>query len=94
MNEKFNPYEQKVTTAMLDAMSILKNGDIASSTGSLRDTRHNAIMAVQRGEAYYDSNGNLVYGKPPAKPKQDENGNYYILDENDTIIYTDKDGTP
>ena len=52
VNEKFNPYEQKVTTSMLDAMSILKNGDIASSTGNLKDTRHNAIMAVRRGEAY------------------------------------------
>ena len=35
VNERFNPYEQRVTTGMLDAMSILKNGDIASSTGSL-----------------------------------------------------------
>ena len=49
------------------------------STGSLRDTRHNGIMAVRRGEAYYDDNGKLVYGQPPAKPEQDENGNYYVL---------------
>lgn len=94
VNERFNPYEQKVTTSMLDAMSILDNGDIASSTGSLRDTQHNAIMAVQRGEAYYDSNGNIVYGKPPEKPKTDEAGNYYILDENGNIVYTDANGTP
>ena len=32
VNERFNPYEQKVTTSMLDAMSILSNGNIASST--------------------------------------------------------------
>lgn len=94
VNEKFNPYEQKVTTGMLDAMSILKNGDISSSTGSLRDGRHNAIMAVRRGEAYYDDDGSLVYGKPPEKPKQDENGNYYILGDNDEVIYTDSDGNP
>lgn len=94
VNEKFNPYEQNVTTGMLDAMSILKNGDIASSTGSLKDTRHNAIMAVQRGEAYYGSDGKLVYGKPPAKPKQDENGNYYMEGEDGVLIYTDQDGNP
>ena len=94
VNEKFNPYEQNVNTSMLDAMSILKNGDIASSTGNLKDTRHNAIMAVQRGEAYYDDDGNLVYGKPPVKPEQDEDGNYYILDEDGTIVYTDQDGNP
>ena len=94
VNERFNPYEQQVTTSMLDAMSIRSNGDIASSTGSLRDTQHNAIMAVQRGEAYYDDGGNLVYGTPPVKPEQDEAGNYYILDENGSIVYTDQDGTP
>ena len=94
VNEKFNPYEQNVTTAMLDAMSILKNGDIASSTGNLKDTRHNAIMAVQRGEAYYDEEGNLVYGTPPVKPKQDEDGNYYIEDEDGNIVFTDADGNP
>jgi len=94
VNEKFNPYEQNVTTGMLDAMSILKNGDIASSTGSLRDTRHNVIMAVQRGEAYYDDDGNLVYGQRPPKPKQDENGNYYIEDEEGNIVYTDEAGNP
>ena len=94
VNEKFNPYEQRVTTSMLDAMSIQKNGDIASSTGNLRDTQHNAIMAVRRGEAYYDDDGNIVYGQPPAKPEQDENGNWYILDEDGTIVYTDEDGTP
>lgn len=94
VNEKFNPYEQRVTTSMLDAMSIQKNGDIASSTGNLRDTRHNAIMAVRRGEAYYDDDGNIVYGTPPAKPEQDENGNWYILEEDGTIVYTDENGTP
>ena len=94
VNESFNPYEQKVTTSMLDAMSILKNGDIASSTGNLRDTRHNAIMAVQRGEAYYDSDGKVVYGTPPAKPKQDELGNWYIEDEDGYIVYTDENGEP
>lgn len=94
VNEKFNPYEQKVTTSMLDAMSILKNGDIASSTGSLKDTRHNAVMAVRRGEAYYDEDGNLVYGTPPAKPKQDELGNWYVEGEDGGIVYTDADGNP
>ena len=97
VNEKFNPYEQKVSTSMLDAMSILKNGDIASSTGSLRDTRHNAIMAVRRGEAYYDEDGKIVYGKKPAEPegpKQDEEGRYYTLDEDGNTVYTDKDGKP
>ena len=94
VNESFNPYEQKVTTAMLDAMSILKNGDIASSTGSLKDTRHNAIMAVRRGEAYYDEGGSIVYGKPPAKPEQDELGNWFIKDEEGNIVYTDEKGNP
>ena len=94
VNERFNPYEQQVSTSMLDAMSVLSNGDIASSTGSLRDTQHNAIMAVRRGEAYYDDDGNLVYGTPPVKPEQDENGNYFILDEDGNIVYTDEEGTP
>ena len=97
VNERFNPYEQRVTTAMLDAMSIQPNGDIASSTGSLRDSRHNAIMAVRRGEAYYDDDGNLVYGAPPEEeegPEQDEDGNYFILDEDGNIIYTDENGEP
>lgn len=94
VNERFNPYEQQVTTSMLDAMSILSNGDIASSTGTLKDQVHNGWMAVRRGEAYYDDDGNIVYGKPPAKPEQDENGNWYILDKDGTIVYTDEDGTP
>lgn len=94
VNESFNPYEQKVTTDMLDVMSILPNGDIASSTGSLRDTQHNDIMAVRRGEAYYDDDGNVVYGQPPAKPEQDEQGNWYIIDEDGTITYTDENGEP
>ncbi len=94
VNERFNPYEQKVTAGMLDAMSILSNGNIASSTGTVKDTQHNAIMAVQRGEAYYDESGSIVYGTPPEKPKQDEFGNYYITDENGNMIYTDENGTP
>ena len=75
-------------------MSILSNGNIASSTGTVKDTQHNAIMAVQRGEAYYDESGSIVYGTPPEKPKQDEFGNYYITDENGNMIYTDENGTP
>lgn len=94
VNERFNPYEQKVTTGMLDAMSILSNGDIASSTGSVRDTQHNAVMAVRRGEAYYDDSGKIDYGKKPEKPKIDQAGNYYILDESGNIVYTDANGTP
>lgn len=94
VNERFNPYEQNVTTSMLDAMSILSNGDIASSTGSLRDSQHNAIMAVQRGEAYYDDDGSLVYGTPPAEPEQDEEGNWFILDEEGNVVYTDENGEP
>lgn len=94
VNERFNPYEQKVNTSMLDAMSILSNGDIASSTGVLKDQTHNGWMAVRRGEAYYDDGGKIVYGKPPAKPQQDEQGNWYILDEDGTVIYTDEHGTP
>lgn len=94
VNEHFNPFEQQVTTAMLDAMSVLSNGDIASSTGTLRDTTHNAVMAVQRGEAYYDEAGNIVYGTPPVRPEQDEAGRYYILDEDGNIVYTDEEGNP
>ena len=96
VNERFNPYLQNVTASMLDAMSILSNGDIASSTGSVRDSQHNAVMAVRRGEAYYDESGNLVYGTPPTEPEvlQDELGNYYILDENGNIVYTDETGAP
>lgn len=96
VNERFNPYEQKVTTGMLDAMSILKNGDIASSTGTLKDIQHNAVMAVRRGEAYYDDNGNIVYGTKPTEPEVlvDELGNYYILDESGNIVYTDDQGNP
>lgn len=96
VNERFNPYLQNVTASMLDAMSILSNGDIASSTGSVRDSQHNAVMAVRRGEAYYDESGNLIYGTPPTEPEvlQDELGNYYILDENGNIVYTDETGAP
>ncbi len=94
VNAHFNPFEQQVTTAMLDAMSVLSNGDIASSTGTLRDTTHNAVMAVQRGEAYYDGDGNVVYGTPPVRPEQDQEGRYYILDEDGSIVYTDENGEP
>lgn len=96
VNEYFNPYEQNVTTGMLDAMSILPNGDIASSTGTLKDTQHNAIMAVRRGEAYYDEDGKIVYGQKPTEPEvlQDQWGNYYILDESGNVVYTDEAGTP
>ena len=75
VNESFNPYVQNVTTGMLDIMTILKNGDIASSTGVVKDTKHNEVMAVQRGEAYYDANGKIVYGKPAQgtqKPTEEE----------------------
>ena len=51
-------------------------------------------MAVRRGEAYYDDDGNLVYGKPPAKVQQDEEGNYFVLDEDGNQIPTDESGTP
>lgn len=61
VNQYFNPYVQDVTADMIDAMSILENGDIASSTGVLKDTTHNEVMAVRRGEAYYDEEGNIVY---------------------------------
>ena len=82
VNESFNPYVQKITTDMLDAMSILKNGDIASSTGVLKDTKHNEFMAVLRGEAYYDEDGTLVYyteedegnGDEPSIPNDGEDG--------------------
>ena len=95
VNERFNPYEQKVNTGMLDVMSILSNGDIASSVG-LKDTKHNAIMAVQRGEAYYDADGKIIYGTPPSKVEVlvDPFGNYYILDDAGNIVYTDESGTP
>ena len=94
VTERFNPYEQRVTAGMLDAMSILSNGDIASSTGTLKDQTHNGWMAVRRGEAYYDDEGKVVYGTPPVKPEKDEDGNYYILDEDGEKIYTDQDGNP
>ncbi|MDE7244719.1 MAG: LCP family protein [Oscillospiraceae bacterium] len=44
VNERFNPYEQNVTASMLDAMSILSNGRIASSTGTVRDSAHNSSI--------------------------------------------------
>lgn len=106
VNERFNPYQQNVTTGMLDIMTIQSNGDIASSAG-LKDTQHNAIMAVRRGEAYYDGSGKIVYGKKPSETpeapttpaapsgvQQDASGSYYIVDEAGNIIYTDANGTP
>lgn len=96
VNESFNPYKSNVTTGNLDIMSILPNGDIASSTGNLKDTEHNAWMAVRRGEAYYDEEGKIVYGTPPSEVEVqvDVFGNYYILDEEGNIVYTDENGTP
>lgn len=105
VNERFNPYVQNVTSGMLDVMTIKSNGDISSNAG-LKDTKHNAIMAVRRGEAYYDANGKIVYGKPPADEPEPETpvtptgvqtdifGNYYIVDAAGNIIYTDASGTP
>jgi len=96
VNERFNPYQKKVTTGNLDIMSILPNGDIASSTGNLKDTEHNAWMAVRRGEAYYDEDGKIVYGTPPSEVEVlvDEFGNYYILDDEGNVVYTDESGIP
>jgi len=91
VNERFNPYEQKVTTSMLDAMSILSNGNISSSTGSLRDTTHNAVMAEMRG-----GSGKKDDAKPAKteEPKQDADGSYYVMDENGKKVHTDKNGKP
>ena len=89
VNERFNPYEQNVTTSMLDAMSILSNGNIASSTGSLRDTAHNAAMAEMRG-----SGSDSKKPDQTAEPKQDEDGRYYTVGEDGKKVYTDKDGKP
>ena len=91
VNERFNPYEQRVTTSMLDAMSILSNGNIASSTGSLRDTTHNAVVSEMRG-----GGGKKDDTAPPKTegPKQDEDGSYYVTDEDGKKVYTDKDGKP
>ncbi len=69
VNERFNPYEQKVTTSMLDAMSILSNGTIASSTGSLRDTTHNSVVSGQRSNS--SSNKNTNNKTSTATPKDD-----------------------
>lgn len=96
VNERFNPYTSNVTTGNLDIMSILDNGDIASSTGYVKDQEHNKLMAVQRGEAYYDADGNYVVGQPSAEVevKSDEFGNYFIYDEDGNIIFTDENGVP
>lgn len=80
VNESFNPYVQNVTSGMLDIMTILENGDIASSTGNLKDTKHNEVMAVRRGEAYYDAEGKLVYGKPDSETSEEP----VLPDEGDT----------
>ena len=76
---------------MLDAMSILSNGNIASSTGSLRDTTHNAVVSEMRG-----GGGKKDDTAPPKTegPKQDEDGSYYVTDEDGKKVYTDKDGKP
>lgn len=73
VNEQFNPYKQNVTIDMMDIMSILENGDIASSTGTVKDTKHNEVMAVRREEAYYDEEGNLVYVDPDGETTDDPN---------------------
>ena len=83
VNQCFNPYKQDVDSGMIDAMSILENGDIASSTGVLKDTTHNEVMAVRRGEAYYDEEGNIVYGDPEGE------GDEPVLPDDGTI--TDPD---
>lgn len=85
VNESFNPYVQNVTTDMIDAMSILENGDIASSTGVLKDTVHNEVMAVRRGEAYYDEEGNIVYNDPEGEGEGDGEGEIDepVIDPND-----------
>lgn len=94
VNEKFNPYVQNITTDMLDAMSILENGDIASSTGVLKDTVHNEVMAVRRGEAYYDEEGNIVYNDPEGEGEGDGEGetDEPTIDPDDPDGETDPDG--
>jgi len=68
VNESFNPYKKDVTIGNLDIMSILENGDIASSTGNLKDTEHNQWMAVRRGEAHYDEDGDVIYTEENGVP--------------------------
>ena len=36
----------------------------------------------------------MVYGTPPVRPEQDQEGRYYILDEDGSIVYTDENGEP
>ena len=92
VNESFNPYVQNITTGMLDAMSILENGDIASSTGVLKDTKHNEFMAVLRGEAYYDEDGKLVYYGSENEGEGDGEGDEPTLPDDGQTGETDPDG--
>lgn len=39
VNEHFNPYEQDVTLANLDIMSVNSDGSVSSSTGTVRDSK-------------------------------------------------------
>lgn len=97
VNERFNPYVQNVTSGMLDVMTIKSNGDISSNMG-LKDTKHNAIMAQRRGETSSNNSGTTT--KEPENTDQspavqtDPFGNYFIVDTEGNIIYTDAKGTP
>lgn len=76
INTYMNPYESKISTSDLDLMRINSDGTISSSTGVVADSQANpawlAYQAVKNGEAYYDENGNLVYGQPG--DDEDESG--------------------
>ncbi len=68
VNTKLNPYEKKITLGDLDLMSCTDGHLLSSTTGYVADTVHEAAYqewrAVRDGEAYYDEEGNLVYGDP------------------------------
>ncbi len=76
INTYMNPYETDISLNDLDLMRINSDGTISSSTGTVADTQANsawaAYQAVKNGEAYYDSNGNLVYGKPGETDDSDD----------------------
>ena len=76
INTYMNPYESKISTGDLDLMRINSDGTISSSTGTVADSQANpawlAYQAVQSGQAYYDENGNLVYGQPGDDEDEDE----------------------